>query len=165
MEIFLLSKSNFLAFVVLENFLGCKCQPPSPSFALDTWTPSSDPLCFGGGGKWSLYLWELLLKIVWLWGRLSTESWEVSNFESKLGSFDNHDIAGSHLNWCWLQNLPSWKTAAWGLSPVSEAEVEIPVWEDRRQVSQQVSSHISKNSVYVIEPSKQDVTIHSPNIC
>lgn len=56
MEIFLLFKSNFLAFVVLENFLGCKCQPPSPSFALDTWTPSSDPLCFGGGGKWSLYL-------------------------------------------------------------------------------------------------------------
>lgn len=113
MEIFLLFKSNFLAFVVLENFLGCKCQPPSPRFALDTWAPSSDPLCFGGGGKWSLYLWELLLKIMWLWGRLSTESWEVSNFESKLGSFDNHDIAGSHLNWCWLQNLPSWKTAAW----------------------------------------------------
>lgn len=35
---------------------------------------------------------------MWLWGRLSTESWEVSNFESKLWSFDNHDIAGSHLN-------------------------------------------------------------------
>lgn len=48
MEIFLLFKSNFLACVVLENFLGCKCQLPSPSFVLDTWTPSSDPLCFGG---------------------------------------------------------------------------------------------------------------------
>lgn len=60
---------------------------------------------------------------------------------------------------------PLMEDSRMSLSPVSEAEVEIPVWEDRRQVAQQVSSHISKNSVYVIDPSKQDVTIHSPNIC
>lgn len=56
MEIFLSFKSNFLAFVVLESFLACKCQPPSPSFALDSQTPTSDPVCLGGELRESQFL-------------------------------------------------------------------------------------------------------------
>lgn len=144
MEIFLSFKSNSLAFVVLESFLGFEWKPSSSSFALGSWAPISDSACLGG--KWSLCLWKLFFKKSHVAARggflCRVQRSVILNPSEKVLVLQYSRITTEFG--AGFRTSPSWKILPWDPSLVSGAKQEVPAWKDRKQVAEFFSTASQK---------------------